>query len=159
MTKPIFRAFLPLIAALFLTGCDQPKSAKPGKDGDKKAAKKDDAHEHGAGLHGGAVMDFGNYHAEFTVDHGKKTATIYILDGAVKKPVPLAVDKLLLSIKSPQFQVEMKPDPQKGDPKGKSSRFVAVHDALGKEQEFEGTVTGTIDGKKIEGAFKEEEDN
>ena len=46
--------------------------------------------------------------------------------------------------------------PQDGDPKGKASRFVATHDSLGKEQEFEGTVSGEIDGKPYAGDFKEE---
>ena len=152
-----------LLAALIVAGCGQQKPADTPKDGDKKAEKKDggktkdDDHDHGPGPHGGTVIEFGKYHGEFKVDHAKKTATVWILDGNVKNAVPVATDKLLLSIKTPQFQVDLKADPQEGDPKGKSSRFVATHDNFAKEQEFEGTVSGTIDGKNYLGDFKEEE--
>jgi len=132
-------------------------------DGDKKKdetpVKKNghgDDGDHGEGPHGGTVIEFGKYHGEFVVDHGKKQATVYILDGKVKNAVPVAAEKLLLNIKTPMFQAELKAMPQDTDPKGKSSRFVATHENLGKEQEFEGTVSGEIDGKPYVGDFKEE---
>ena len=121
----------------------------------KKNGHGDDG-DHGEGPHGGTVIEFGKYHGEFVVDHGKKQATVYILDGKVKNAVPVAAEKLLLNIKTPMFQAELKAMPQDTDPKGKSSRFVATHENLGKEQEFEGTVSGEIDGKPYVGDFKEE---
>ena len=144
-------------AALAGAGCDKPKDA-PKVEGktEKSAAKKDD-HGHGEGPHGGTIVELGKHHGEFIVDHAKKLATIYILDEDVMKADPIAVATLLLSIKSPQFQVEMKADPQPGDPKGTSSRFVATHDNFAKEQEFEGTVSVVIDGKPFLGDFKEKE--
>ena len=144
---------------IILAGCAQQKPPEPRKPaGQLISAKEDDHdHDHGPGPHGGTVIEFGKWHGEFCMDHGKKQATVYILDGSVKKAVPVATDKLLLSIKTPQFQVEMKADPQEGDPKGKSSRFVAIHDNFAKEQDFEGTVSGTIDGKNYAGDFKEED--
>ena len=71
--------------------------------------------------------------------------------------MPLQIEKPLLSIKSPQFQVELKPSPQEGDLAGKSSRYVGKHENFGKEQEFEGTLSGEVDGKPYAGDFKEEE--
>jgi hypothetical protein len=53
--------------------------------------------------------------------------------------------------------VDLKAVPQDGDPAGKSSRFVGKHDSFGKEQEFEGTMSGVVDGKPYAGDFKEEE--
>lgn len=144
-----------VVAAFALTGCTAQNSSAPST---KPTEKKDDDddHGHGDGPNGGTVFDLGKYHAEFCMDHGKKQATIYIWNGDVKKAVPIAAEKLLLSIKEPKFQVDLKASPQEGDPAGKASRFVATHDNFGKEQEFEGTVSGTVDGKNYAGDFKEE---
>lgn len=161
MTKYQQLAFGLLACAVAVTGCENSathsKPAASKSSTAKVAAKVDDEHdhEHGPGPHSGTVFDFGKYHAEFVVDHGKKEATLYILDGSAKKAVPIEVEKLVLNIKTPMFQVELKAVPQEGDPKGKSSRFVGTHDNLGKEQEFEGTVSGEIAGKPALGDFKE----
>ncbi len=141
--------------AVALTGCTAQNSSAPSTKATEKKDDDDD-HGHGDGPNGGTVFDLGKYHAEFCMDHGKKQATVYIWDDDVKKAVPIAAEKLLLSIKKPQFQVELKASPQETDPKGKSSRFVATHDNFGKEQEFEGTVSGAVDGKQYAGDFKEE---
>ncbi len=147
-----------LLVNLLAVGCSKPadNTQKPDDKKVDKATKNDDSHDHGEGPHGGTVIEFGKYHGEFVVDHGKKTATVYILDGKVKNAEPISAAKLSLSIKQPQFQVELLAVPQEGDPKGKSSRFVATHDNFAKEQEFEGTVSGEIDGKPYLGDFKEE---
>lgn len=146
-----------LLAGLSAVGCNKPADAPKADDKKGEKAKKDDDHDHGEGPHGGTIIEFGKYHAEFCMDHGKKQATVYILDGKVKNPEPISAAKLSLSIKRPPFQVDLVAVPQDGDPKGKSSRFVATHDNFGKEQEFEGTVSGEIDGKPYLGDFKEEE--
>lgn len=141
-----------IVFSLAVVGCGQ-----HGGDAKKpdKVAKKDDDHEHGPGPHGGTIIEFGKGHAEFTVDHRKELATVYILDESVKKAVPITAEKLLLSIKNPQFQADLMAAPMDGDPKGKSSRFVGKHEKLGVEQEFEGTVSGEIEGKPYLGDFKE----
>ena len=54
------------------------------------------------------------------------------------------------------FQADLLASPQDGDPKGSASRFIATDERFGKEQEFEGTVSGVIDGKPYLGDFKEE---
>lgn len=123
---------------------------------DKIPPAKDGSHNHGSAPHGGTIVELGKYHGEFCVDHAKKTATVYILDDDAKSLVPIKVEKLLLSIKSPSFQVDLKANPQSTDPKGTSSRFVAIHENFAKEQEFEGTISGEIDGKPYLGDFLEE---
>ncbi len=145
-----------IFAGALLVGCgEQPKTKIKSKT---TAAKGGDAqdHSHGEGPHGGTTLDFGKHHGEFCVDHDKKQVTVYILDGAVKNAVPIPVDSLTLSIKSPQFQAALKASPQDSDPKGSCSRFVATDDRFGKVQEFEGTVSGVIEGKPYLGDFKEE---
>jgi hypothetical protein len=138
------------IAFALAAGC---ASTDPGKD----ATKKDkDGHEHGAGPHGDAVADWGPYHVEFTVDHKTQEATVYVLGDDAKTAAPIKAVKLTLKIKEPPFEVELKPAPQEKDPAGSSSRFVGKHERLGKDQEFEGTITGQVGGKTYSGAFAEE---
>lgn len=157
-----------LAAGVCLTGCDKAGDTKPATGdtkpatGDTKpAAKKDDHdhdhddHDHGPGPHKGKVFDFGKYHAEFVVDHDAKEVSVYIHNSSLKKQIPIDVEKLLLSIDSPKFQVDLLPKPMDGEAKGSSSRFVAKHDNFGKKQEFAGTVSGEIQGKPVTGDFKE----
>src|SRR4051794_15154853 len=88
-------------------GGDNKTALKGGANTDK--GRKNEGHEHGTGPHGGTVADWGGgkYHVEFTVDHPKKEATVYILGSDEKTPVPIKAkdDQLLLSIKEPAFQV------------------------------------------------------
>ncbi len=149
---------LPLAVFVTAVGCDP---AKPSATAVKTAATAkpaDDDHDHGAGPHGGTVIEFGKWHGEFCVDHGKKQATVYILSGNLKRPAPLPTDTLSLSVKQPKLQVTLKATPLESDPAGQASRFVATHDAFGVEQEFEGTVSGVIAGKPYLGDFKEKAD-
>lgn len=144
-----------LIVPFLLVGCDPPKTTTaPKPDGPGQQPHEHD-HDHGPGPHGGTVVELDKYHGEFVVDHAKKQVTFYILSGNLKKNVPIAAEKLTLNIKSPKFDAELKASPQEGDPAGKASRFVAVHDNFGKEQEFEGTVSFVVDGVPFSGDFKE----
>src|SRR5207302_6909186 len=99
------------------------------KDREKPSAKKEvaaeDDHDHGPGPHKGTVTDWGDgkYHVEFTVNHKKQEATVYVLKGDAKTDAPIKADRLLLKISKPPFEVELKAVPQETDPKGKSSRF------------------------------------
>ena len=157
---PLLGIGLLFLALAFTTGCSKQKDGTP--KGDDKIAKKDggekdDDHDHGPGPHGGTIIEFGKWHGEFTVNHKTQEATVYILGNDAKKAAPIQVEKLLLSIKTPQFQVDLKATPESSDPKGKSSRFVGKHESFGKEQEFEGTLSGVIDGKPYAGDFEEKE--
>jgi hypothetical protein len=156
-------------AVTLLLGCGDPKGASP-KAGTNKptpqAAQdtKADHPAHGAGPHGGTVADWGGgkYHIEFTVDHGKQEATVYILGSDEKTATAIKTkdQQLSATIKSVKtkdsFQVALKASPQMGDAEGKASRFVGKHEKLGIEQEFEGTITGEADGTPYFGEFKEE---
>lgn len=130
-----------------------PATATPGEAGHGHSHS-----GHGAGPHDGTLADWGGgkYHVEFTVDHGKQEATVYILGGDEKTPTPVKTDKLLLSINDPKFQVDLAATPLEGEKDGVSSRFVGKHENLGKVQEFAGTISGEVDGTPYAGDFKEE---
>ncbi|HUS38266.1 MAG TPA: hypothetical protein VMX74_02385 [Pirellulales bacterium] len=113
---------------------------------------------HGTGPHEGTVADWGGgkYHVEFTVDHDKQEATVYILGDDEKTPTPIKAAEIQLAIKKPAFQSALKAAPQEGDPEGKASRFVGNHESLGVVMEYEGTISGEVDGTPYSGNFKEE---
>lgn len=115
-------------------------------------------HGHGAGPHDGVVADWGGgkYHVEFTVDHDKTEATVYVLGGDEKTPAPIDAESIELSIVDPEMVVTLAAAPQDDDPEGKASRFIGTHEKLGVVQEYEGTMTGVIDGTPYSGDFKEE---
>ena len=124
-------------------------------------AKDDHGHKHaahGEGPHEGAVADWGGgkFHVEFTVDHDKQEATVYILGDDEKTATPIKAATILLNINDPKFQVELAASPLKGEAEGTSSRFVGKHESLGKVQEFAGSISGEVDGTPYVGDFKEE---
>ena len=139
-------------SVLFIVGCTQ----TPPPAAHKSDAVPDHDH-HGAGPHGGTVADWGGgkYHVEFTVDHDKREATVYLLGSDEKTPAPVKASKLLLSISDPLIQFELAPQPLAGEPEGSCSRFVGQHDNLGKVQEFAGTISAEVDGTPFAGDFNE----
>src|SRR5437016_3990593 len=106
-----FAGGLAALAALTLAlGCGGKDGSAPRGDAkaDKKGAKGGKGgHTHGAGPHGGTVADWGGgkYHVEFTVDHPKQEATVYLLGEDEQTPVPIKAKdgQLLLTIKEPPF--------------------------------------------------------
>jgi hypothetical protein len=154
-----------MVAALVLVvGCSRPGQKKPGGDTKSEKSGKAEAHEHGEGPHGGALADWGGgkYHVEFTVDHDKKEATVYVLGKDETTPAPIKAKdgQLSLSIKGlknkDEYKVVLKAEPQKDDPEGKASRFVGKDEKLGVVQEFAGTISGEADGTPYSGNFREE---
>lgn len=148
-----------LLVPALLAGCSNDN--KPAGTAGGVAAPSAPKHAaHGAGPHEGAVADWGGgkYHVEFTVDHGKQEAVVYVLGSDEKTAAPIKAKDgmLLLSIKQPAFQVELKADPQAGETGGASSRFVGKNEKLGVVQEFAGTISGEADGTPYVGDFKEE---
>jgi hypothetical protein len=143
--------------AALAAGCDNPhKGTSPARGGAGKAH----AHDHPEkGPHDGALAEWGDeeYHAEFTVDHAQKRATVYVLDGTGKKAVPIAAESITLTLTdaTPPVQVTLKADPQKDDPKGQSSRFSGTHPLLGEEREFKGEISGKVGDKPYAGEFSE----
>jgi hypothetical protein len=153
-----------VVAFILVVGCGGPGTKKGDTKSGKSAKAAKEEHEHGEGPHGGAVADWGGgkYHVEFTVDHDKKEATVYILGSDEKTPAPIKAKdgQLSLSIKGlknkDEYKVVLKAAPQQGDPEGKASRFVGKDEKLGVVQEFAGTISGEADGTPYTGDFKEE---
>lgn len=151
-----------LTAMCLFIGCGTSPSAK------KADTKADDhghdhphdegGHSHGAGPHGGTLTDWGGgaYHVEFTVDHDKKEATVYIVGSDEKSPAPIKTEKVLLVINDPMTELELVAKPLEGETAGTSSRFVGTHDTIGIVKEFAGTLSGEIEGTPYTGDFKEE---
>lgn len=152
-----------LLTAAALLGCgggDKPAD-KPAPTPSNAVKEEPHGHPHGGhgeGPHHGAVADWGGgkYHVEFTVDHDKQEATVYILGDDEKTAAPIKAANILLSINEPKFQVELAASPLDGEADGKSSRFVGKHESLGKVQEFAGSISGEVDGTPYVGDFKEE---
>jgi hypothetical protein len=166
MTHTKFLGLGLMLAALAATGCGDKPAAPTGggdKGGVKKDTKKDDDHAHGKGPNGGVVFDLGKYHAEFTVDHPAKEATVLFVTGddSDAKPLPVAAEEFTLTTKEtktkdgkvvPPMTVKLVPKDAKD---GKAARFVGADPGIGNVADFEGTVTGKIDGKPASGEFKE----
>ena len=150
---------LAVLAVTLVAGCSGSKEpAKSGAQGTTATEPKHAAH--GAGPHEGAVADWGGgkYHVEFTVDHDKQEATVYVLGSDEKTAAPIKAKdgKLLLTIAKPVFQVELVAAPQAGDSGGAASRFVGKHEKLAVVQEFNVTIGGEVEGTPYVGDFKEE---
>jgi hypothetical protein len=159
--KNLFR-FAMVAVLLASVGCAKESSRAPHEgntesDRASRPAADADSHAHGAAPHGGTIADWGGgaYHAEFTVDHGAKSTTVYILRDDAQTAAPVKAEKLLLTINDPPFQVELTPDPKPGEAEGTASRFVGEHDNLGIVREFAGTISGEIEGTPYAGDFKE----
>jgi hypothetical protein len=120
-TRPCPTALIvALVALLFALADDGSKPA--GKNAPKKA-------EPAKGPNGGLLIELGDdeYHAEMILDQKGKVLTIHVLDKEAKKPVLTEAEgvtiNLMLHGKPKQFEVLAEPMP--GEPKGKSSRFIA----------------------------------
>ena len=169
------RLYIAMVVCLFaVSGCKQespttsptPTAAEASAPGDKygynhpQEGETDHSvagHSHGAGPHDGTIADWGGgkYHVEFTVNHEKQEATVYVLGGDEKTPSPIAVEEIELITADPEMIVALKAAPQEGDPEGSASRFVGQHEKLSVAQEYEGTITGVIDGTPYAGDFTE----
>ncbi len=152
-----------LTAVVILTsGCEHKKKSVIDPRLKEASTKAQKGHVHSdPGPHGGVLAEWGEeeYHAEFTVDHAKKQATVYILDGQAKNAVPIASETIELTLTNvtPPVQIALQADPQKEDPKGSASRFVGTHDQLGTEMEFKGEISGQVARKPYTGTFEEKE--
>lgn len=152
------------------TGCKKQDEPKSDPAGSGAAASEEGSHVHAdgtehaahdghaAGPHGGTVVDWGGgeYHVEFTVDHDKQEATVYILGSDEKSPVLVDAKSIDLSISDPVMQVTLAAAPQEGDPAGETSRFVGTHEKFSVVKEYSGTIVGVIDGTPFSGDFEEE---
>jgi hypothetical protein len=130
-------------------GCDQKSNPTKPKHEEKHAE---------IGPHKGAIAEWDESdetHAEFTVDHKSKTATVYILDHEIKKAKPIAAKEITVTLKDPHVTFKLLASPEKGDPAGTSSRFIGADPALETEKDFEGTISAKVGDKEYKGDFKE----
>jgi len=151
-----------LVVALATSGCTKPSDTKPAEDSSTAAEAGAPAeHTHGSGPNGGVVFDLGNHHAEFTVDHGKQQCTILFLASDGKTPNAVSATEFTLAINETKTKegtvveamtVTMLPE---GAADGKASRFVGTDAGIGNVADFDGNVSGEIDGKPAQGQFKE----
>jgi len=169
MKKMIFLMCVATATIIWAAGCDSKQSNSNNAANATSANEHDhtvdtddnrhavEGHSHGEGPHGGTIADWGGgkFHVEFTVDHGQQQATAYILGDDEKTPVPVDAKEISLAIKEPDFQISLAASPQGGDPEGKSSRFVANHENFGIVQEYQGSMSGVVDGIPYSGNFKE----
>ena len=137
------------------SGCSKETNKPPANNGANAPAAEAEHHDHGDAPHGGTIADWGGgtYHVEFTVDHGAKSTAVYVLGSDGKTASPINASKLTLTINDPEFQIELTPDPLPGEAADKASRFVGAHENLGIVREFEGTISGEVDGTPYAGDF------
>jgi hypothetical protein len=117
--------------------------------------------EHGP--HGGDIVELGKeeYHAEVVHDEASGTVTIYVLDSAAKKSVPIDADHVTINVKhdGKGEQFEVKSSPQEGDGDGKSSRFTSEDKELAKDLDHEARLVIEIAGKSYTGEIKHGHDH
>jgi len=118
-----------LVMTLCLVGCGSPATTAP-PDGAV------DEHGHtSSGPHGGAIIELGEYHAELVHDDAAGTVTVYILDGAAAKNVPVDAAEATINVthdgQGEQFKLAA--SPVEGEPEGFSSRFVSSEAELGED--------------------------
>jgi hypothetical protein len=163
----LLSVFCALTAMALIAGCQDtaaPESTAPSgtasaaADHGHEHGKGGQTHAHGAGPHDGTLADWGGgkYHVEFTVDHNKQEATVYVLGSDEKSPAPVRTDKISLTIGNPELQTDLLPVPLEGEADGLSSRFVGTHEKLGIVQEYAGTISAEIEGTPYTGDFEEE---
>jgi hypothetical protein len=170
MKSSLKLAILLVVTVGFLSGCDQPTvkndEKKSGTHVHADGTTHDDhghdhsveGHAHGAGPHDGTVGDWGGgkFHVEFTVDHEKQQATVYILGNDEKTPVPIDAKEISLTIKDPALTTTLAASPLEGEAEGMASRFVGTSEGLGVVQEYEGSISGVVDDTPYSANFKEE---
>lgn len=147
------------LSLMLMVGCEKPASLSATKAAPTKSGHGHD-HSHDEGPHGGVLAEWGNeeYHAEFTVDHGKKLVVVYLLDEHAAKAANVPVSEiknvtLTITNVKPPLTLELQHDPALSNAKGIA--FTATHDQFGKEMDFAGNVGGTVKGKVYSGDFKE----
>jgi len=153
-----------MVAAFAVVGCGGDSPGAPKTVAKKEAIKKkEEGHSHGKGPNGGVVFDMGKYHAEFTVDHAAKECTVLFVTGDDKnaKEMAVAAKDLTLTTKETKTKEGKVVPPMtvklvaKDENEGKAAKYVGSDPGIGNVADFEGSVTGSIDGKPSSGEFKE----
>ena len=157
-------------ALLVFTGCVDNAEPEPATaDSEAEHGDGDAGHAHAhptEGPHGGTLIELGNeeYHAELVHEEAGEGVTVYVLDGAAAKQVPIAATEITINVTHDgvprQFALAASADD--GDPAGKSSRFVSEDEDLGGHLDEEGGTARlvlTIAGKSYRGKIDHDHDH
>ena len=113
------------------------------------------------GPHDGIVVEWGDeeYHPEIVVDKKAGTVTVFVYgnhnDLHKKKLKAIDSKSLTMVLKTtPATTIKLEPSPEKDDPKGSSTKFVAKNEVFTKEVKLEGTISGKVGTKPYSGDFK-----
>lgn len=124
----VFLAFA--TAVVFLSFEDTGIAFQTSTELSTPTATKNAAHNHShddKGPNGGEILEVGKheYHLELCVNEKDKKTTIYVLDSALKKYVPVAQPHILFNCKlaGKPLQIRLTATPLEGDPKGAASCF------------------------------------
>ncbi len=118
------------------------------------------------GPHHGDLIELGNeeFHAEILHDETAGTVTIYVLDSAATKQVPIDSTEITINVKHDgqpeQFKLAASPD--SSDPPQKSSRFVSTDAELGHHLDEDGAeprLVLSIGGKSYRGVITHSHDH
>ena len=158
------------VSVFVLSGCTDSPDSTPMSSNSTGSVdhQKDDDHDHDAhpseGPHHGHLIELGGeeYHAELV--HDEDAVTIYILDGAAKKGVPIEATDIAINLqhdgKGEQFKLSASPD--QDDPKGKSSRFVSNDQELSEDlygEDAEVQLVLKIAGKSYRGTVEHDHEH
>lgn len=151
-------------AAVMATGCnDDPSSVQGTRSSqatDSASKSSGESHAHPTqGPHKGTLVELGQeeYHAELV--HDAQKVTIYILDGAATKAVPIDASELVINLAhdGKPSQYKLLPEPESADPAGKASRFSLQSPELVEELEHNHSnakLSVMIEGKAYRGEIR-----
>ena len=118
--------------------------------------------DHHEGPHKGILVEWGEeeYHPEIVVDKktGDVTVWVYGTHDDLHKKKLKAIDSKSLTIvlkTTPPTTVKLEPSPEKGDPKGSSTKFTGKNDVFKMDAKWEGTISGKVGTKPYSGEFKQ----
>jgi hypothetical protein len=126
---PSVKGLIVLAALAGFQGCGKSGSA-PAPEVDAHA----DEHAHGAGPHGGQIIELGEeeYHAELTHDDATHKVGVYLLDGSAKAAAPIDAPSIVVNcrVEEKPTQFTLMAAPQPGEVAGSSSYFELVSEDL-----------------------------
>lgn len=143
---------------LISAGCEPQggnfKTASQIKQENQAAGKADshDDHDHGAGPHGGSIVELGDeeYHAEVVVDGKAHALKVYLFGKDAKTAAPISATEVMVVTEDDQ-KLALKAAPQSGDGEGKASLFELIDeaavDAISKAGYLHGSLQLEADGK------------
>lgn len=138
-----------VIAICGLSGCgsaDEKPAAQKKPSAPEKSTHDDLAHagegHPSEGPHHGQLLELGQeeYHAEVVHDDKNSKVTVYILDSAAKKAVPIEQAEIVvnLTVDGKTAQYKLAAAPLEGESSGQSSRFEATDESLLQALDTEG---------------------